>query len=159
MKELLHFLWLLVFRAQFAKSRAAMSLEIKSDLELIDWEQLAHVYRRAFEGIQSAELMKTVFHNSYATRIALWNGEVVGGVYAFSDGVLDATIHGLAVNPEFQKRGIGRALMEALMSEFGSNIAVLLTAELQHQVIYRKFGFRPLKTAMALGFPAQDLED
>ncbi len=135
-----------------------MSLEIKSDLELIDWEQLAQVYRRAFEGIQTAELMQTVFRNSYATRIALLNGQVVGGVYAFSDGILDATIHGLAVHPDFQKRGIGRALMESLMEEFGSNIAVLLTAELQHQVIYRKFGFRPLKTAMALGFPTQDME-
>lgn len=136
-----------------------MSLEIKSDLESVDWEQLARGYRRAFEGIQSAELMQTVFRNSYATRIALWNGEVVGGVYAFSDGVLDATIHGLAVHPDFQNRGIGRALMESLLSEFGSNIAVLLTAEMQHQVIYRKFGFRPLKTAMALRFPNSDMED
>ncbi len=136
-----------------------MSLEIKSDLEAVDWEQLAHVYRRAFEGIQSAQLMETVFRNSYATRIALLDGEIVGGVYAFSDGVLDATIHGLAVHPDFQKRGIGRALMESLMSEFGSNIAVLLTAETANQVIYRKFGFRPLKTAMALGFPPDDLED
>ncbi len=136
-----------------------MSLEIKSDLESVDWEQLAQVYRRAFAGIQSAELMQTVFRNSYATRIALWNSEVVGGVYAFSDGVLDATIHGLAVHPEFQNRGIGRALMKSLMSEFGSNIAVLLTAETQHQVIYRKFGFRPLKTAMALGFPDSDMEN
>lgn len=136
-----------------------MSLEIKSDLEHVDWEQLARVYRGAFEGIQTAELMQTVFRNSYATRIALFDGEVVGGVYAFSDGVLDATIHGLAVHPDFQNRGIGRALMESLLNEFGSNIAVLLTAEMQHQVIYRKFGFRPLKTAMALGFPEDDMEE
>ncbi len=136
-----------------------MSLEIKSDLENLDFEQLSLVYRRAFEGIQDAKLMETVFRNSYATRVALLDGQVVGGVYAFSDGVLDATIHGLAVHPDFHRRGIGRALMESLMTEFGSNIAVLLTAENQHQVIYRKFGFRPLKTAMALGFPASDMEE
>jgi len=136
-----------------------MSLEIRSDLEKIDWEQLARVYRRAFAGIQSAPLMESVFRASYATRIALWEGQIVGGVYAFSDGVLDATIHGLAVDPDFQKRGIGRALMESLLSEFGSNIAILLTAESAHQPIYRKFGFRPLKTAMALGFSPDDLAE
>lgn len=136
-----------------------MSPEIKTDLENVDWEQLALVYRRAFEGIQDAKIIETVFRNSYATRIALLDGKEVGGVYAFSDGILDATIHGLAVHPDFQKRGIGRALMESLLSEFGANIAVLLTAETPHQVIYRKFGFRPLKTAMALGFPSEDMTE
>ncbi len=135
-----------------------MSLEIKTDLENVDWEQLALVYRRAFGGIQDAQTIETVFRGSYATRIALLDGREVGGVYAFSDGILDATIHGLAVHPDLQKRGIGRALMESLLSEFGANIAVLLTAETQHQVIYRKFGFRPLKTAMALRFPDEDME-
>ncbi|RYG64200.1 N-acetyltransferase [bacterium] len=135
-----------------------MPLEIKKDLDNVDWGRLAQVYAAAFHGFQTAELIETVFRRSYATRIAILDGEIVGGVYAFSDGVLDATIHGLCVHPDFQKLGVGRELMESLLSQFGPNVALLLTAEAAHQPIYRKFGFRPLKTAMALNFPPQDME-
>jgi ribosomal protein S18 acetylase RimI-like enzyme len=135
-----------------------MSLEIKTDLENVDWGRLAHVYAAAFHGFQTAELIETVFRRSYATRIAVWDGVIVGGVYAFSDGVLDASVHGLCVHPDHQNAGIGRALMESLLSQFGPNVALLLTAEAAHQPMYRKLGFRPLKTAMALGFPENDME-
>lgn len=136
-----------------------MALEIKADLENVNWEQLAQVYALAFKGIQTADLIERIFRRSYATRIALLDGDIVGGVYAFSDGELDASIHGLCTHPDFQGRGIGRALMESLLESFGDHMALLLTAEIAHQPIYRKFGFRPLKTAMAKGFPPDDMED
>lgn len=135
-----------------------MALEIKTDVENVDWQQLAEVYVAAFNGIQTAELIEKVFRRSYATRIAILDGQIVGGVYAFSDGELDATIHGLAVHPNFQMRGVGRALMESLLEQFPPHIALLLTAEAAHQPIYHKFGFRPLETAMAKGFPEDDME-
>ncbi|RYX82542.1 N-acetyltransferase [bacterium] len=136
-----------------------MPLNIQTNLENVDWERLAQVYALAFKGIQTAELIELVFIRSYATRIALLDGVIVGGVYAFSDGELDATIHGLCVHPDFQRQGIGRALMESIMQSFGPHIALLLTAEAMHQPLYCKLGFRPLKTAMGKGFPPADMED
>ncbi len=136
-----------------------MPLQIQADLEDVDWERLAQVYALAFKGVQTADLIERVFRRSYATRLALLNGEIVGGVYAFSDGELDASIHGLCVHPDFQGRGIGHALMESLLESFGPHMALLLTAEQANQPLYRKFGFRPLKTAMAKGFPPDDMED
>lgn len=136
-----------------------MPLYIQNHLEDVDWERLAQVYGLAFGGVQTAVIIEKVFRRSYATRIALLDGQIVGGVYAFSDGELDASIHGLCVHPDFQGRGIGRALMESILEEFGSHMALLLTAEAAHQPIYRKFGFRPLKTAMAKGFPPADMDD
>lgn len=144
--------------ASFARS-GRVSLQIQTDLEHVDFERLALVYALAFNGVQSAERIERVFVRSYATRLALWDGEIVGAVYAFSDGELDASIHGLCVHPDFQGRGIARALMESLLTEFGPQMALLLTAEPAHQAIYRKFGFRPLKTAMARNFPPEDLEE
>jgi GNAT superfamily N-acetyltransferase len=134
-----------------------MTLVIKCDLEGVNWERLAHVYAAAFHGFQTAALIETVFKNSYATRIAVLDGVIVGGVYAFSDGVLDATIHGLCVHPLNQRQGIGVALLKSLMGQFGPNVALLLTADETMQPIYRKCGFRPLTTAMALGFPEKDM--
>ena len=136
-----------------------VSLHIQTDLESVNWEELALVYRLAFHGVQTPELIERIFRRSYATRLALWEGETVGGVYAFSDGELDASIHGLCVHPDFRGRGIARALMESLLGEFHDGMALLLTAEAAHQDIYRKFGFRPLKTAMARGFPPANMLD
>lgn len=135
-----------------------MALTIQSDVENVDWERVAEVYAKAYEGIQTAERIETVFRRSWATRLARWNGEIVGGVYAFSDGVLDASIHGLAVHPDFQRRGIGAALMKSLLEAFPPGVALLLTADEKHWDFYRRLGFRHLKTAMAIGFPEKDME-
>ena len=135
------------------------SLTIKADLSGVDWDRLAQVYRAAYGSDITQERIRKIFERSWATRIALWNGEIVGGVYAFSDGELDASIHGLATHPEFQRRGIGRALMESIVGEFGSHMALLLTTEPHNKDFYRKIGFRPLQGAMAIGFPAAQMED
>lgn len=135
------------------------SLEIKTDLENVDFERLAQVYRAAYGSTITTEQIRKIFQRSWATRIALWDGQIVGGVYAFSDGELDASIHGLATHPDFQRRGIGRTLMESIVSEFGSHMAILLTTEPHNKDFYRKIGFRPLKGAMAIGFPPKQMED
>ena len=134
-------------------------LEIKSDIENVDWDRLAQVYRAAYGSTISKERIRTIFERSWETRIALWDGEIVGGVYAFSDGELDASIHGLATHPDFQKRGIGRALMQSIAAAFDPHIALLLTTEPHNENFYRKIGFRPLKGAMAINFPAAQMED
>ena len=135
------------------------ALTIKSDLHDVDWHRLSEVYRAAYGSTISTEQIRRIFERSWATRIALWEGQIVGGVYAFSDGELDASIHGLATHPHFQRRGIGRALMESIVAEFGPQIAILLTSEPRNKDFYRRVGFRPLKGAMGVGFPPKQMED
>ena len=135
------------------------SLTIKTDTKNVDWEQLAAVYRAAYGSTITAERIRNIFLRSWATRIAVWDGEIVGGVYAFSDGELDASVHGLATHPDYQRRGIGRALMGSIVSSFEPHMAVLLTTEPHNENFYRKAGFRPLKGAMAINFPAGQMED
>ena len=135
------------------------SLTIQNDTKNVDWERLRDVYRAAYKSDISEERIRHIFERSWATRIALWDGEIVGGVYAFSDGELDVSIHGLATHPAFQRRGIGRALMESLVSSFEPHMAILLTTEPHNADFYRKIGFRPLKGAMAMNFPAGQMED
>lgn len=135
------------------------SLLIKADTLDVDWERLAEVYRAAYGSTITQERIRNIFARSWATRIALWDGQIVGGVYAFSDGELDASVHGLATHPDFQKRGIGHALMESIVAAFEPHMAVLLTTEPHNEHFYRKVGFRPLKGAMAINFPAGQMED
>ena len=134
------------------------SLTLVSDTENVDFERLAAVYRAAYNSTITCERIRNIFERSWATRIALWDGEIVGGVYAFSDGELDVSVHGLATHPDFQRRGIGRALMESLVKSFEPHMAILLTTEPHNENFYRKIGFRPLKGAMAINFPAGQME-
>ena len=134
-------------------------LEIKTDTDNVDFERLTEVYRAAYGSTITVERIRNIFERSWATRIALWDGEIVGGVYAFSDGELDASIHGLATHPDYQQRGIGRALMQSIVAAFEPHMAVLLTTEPHNADFYRKVGFRPLKGAMAINFPAGQMED
>ena len=134
-------------------------LTIQTDTQDIDWTRLRDVYRASYRSDISEERIRNIFERSWATRIALWDGEIVGGVYAFSDGELDASIHGLATHPDFQKRGIGAALMKSMVAEFEPHMAILLTTEPHNENFYRKAGFRPLKGAMAINFPPAQMED
>lgn len=135
------------------------SLTIKTDTKNVNWLQLRDVYRAAYKSDISEERIRKIFERSWVIRIALWDGEIVGGVYAFSDGELDASIHGLATHPDFQKRGIGAALMKSIVSSFEPHMALLLTTEPHNENFYRKSGFRPLKGAMAINFPPDQMED
>ena len=134
-------------------------LTIQTDTQNINWMQLRDVYRAAYQSDIGEERIRNIFERSWAIRIALWDGEIVGGVYAFSDGELDASIHGLATHPDFQKRGIGGALMKSIVAEFEPHMALLLTTEPHNANFYRKIGFRPLKGAMAMNFPPAQMED
>ncbi len=75
---------------------AAMDVILKADLQGVDWEHLAEVYRTAFNSSLSAQRTRSIFERCYLTRIALVSGAEVGGVYALSDGELDAAIYEVA---------------------------------------------------------------
>ena len=135
-----------------------VQIEIQSDLENVDWERLAQVYAAAFGNPTTVARIENIFRHANVWRIARIENCIVGAVYAFWDGELDAIILGLVVHPDFQKRGIGRALMEAITRHFRPGTALLLTSEAKNFDFYRQFGFQPLKSAMGAGFPSDQLE-
>ena len=136
-----------------------MQLIFQEDLERVDWERLADIYGRAYGNRMPVQRIENIFRRSYVTSLAYLDGQLVGGIYAFFDGELDATIHGLAVVPDFQRRGIGTQLIKSILSAFPKHIAVLCTAEEKYQDFYRKFGFQRLKTAMTIGFPPKHMQE
>lgn len=81
--------------------------------------------------------------------ISAWDaGELVGMARVVGDGVTVAYIHDLLVDPEHQRRGIGRALLTEVLDETSHIRQVYITTDdplwNRHVVkLYRSLGFRP----------------
>lgn len=79
-----------------------------------------------------------------------WSGERLVGIgRMLTDGAMYASIFDVAVDPSFQKRGIGREIMTRLIA-LVPGACIHLTSTFGNEPFYNALGFRPHKTAMAL---------
>ncbi|KAG2428846.1 hypothetical protein HYH02_014258 [Chlamydomonas schloesseri] len=71
------------------------------------------------------------------------NGQMIGFARATSDGVLSATVWDVAVNPAWQRSGLGRALMERLTKKLVEDGIPTITLYAEPQVVglYEKLGY------------------
>jgi ribosomal protein S18 acetylase RimI-like enzyme len=74
--------------------------------------------------------------------LAVEDGEVIGFVYAVSDGVLCAYIPLLEVRAEWRGRGIASALMDLLMEQLGGLYMVDTACDDALVPFYEGFGLR-----------------
>ncbi|MBF0550988.1 MAG: GNAT family N-acetyltransferase [Deltaproteobacteria bacterium] len=68
---------------------------------------------------------------------------------AISDGVYQAAVYDVAVLPEFQRKGIGRAIMTHIFARL-PQCNVILYASIGKEDFYRTLNMRKMKTGMAL---------
>ncbi len=128
-----------------------MNVTLKQDIENVDWQALADVYRETLGPEDPAQLERT-WSRSYATVLAYADGRLVGAGRAISDGEREALIVGVVVLPPYQGLGIGSAIMGAL-TEAVKGTAILLTVPDEENLsFYRKAGFRMQRRVMALGY-------
>jgi ribosomal protein S18 acetylase RimI-like enzyme len=81
---------------------------------------------------------------------------LVGFGRAVSDSQYQSAIYDIVVLPEFQRKGIGSTIMNALLEKLPKETTVLIFVAPGMQAFYRKFGFGNLKTGMGL-FPNPEM--
>jgi aralkylamine N-acetyltransferase len=64
-------------------------------------------------------------------------------------GVRQAVIYDVAVLPEYQNKGIGSKIIEYLIQSSTVDV-IMLYANPGKETFYEKYGFRKMKTAMAI---------
>ncbi|MFN7143519.1 MAG: GNAT family N-acetyltransferase [Myxococcota bacterium] len=73
--------------------------------------------------------------------VSAWEGDtLVGFARAISDGVSNAYVSTVAVHPDHQRRGIGRALLARLLEGRG-HVKFLVHTSPAGQALYRGLGF------------------
>ncbi|MEO5335987.1 MAG: GNAT family N-acetyltransferase [Magnetospirillum sp. WYHS-4] len=119
------------------------------DLDGIDFAKLAELFRRSRNKQRDAFDVEAAFRGSYAAVVAWEDGQVVGAVRAISDGIYFAAIVDMAVDPDHQGKGLGTALMGALLLRL-PRCKVYLRGIEGTESFYQRFGFRVEEGAMGL---------
>jgi ribosomal protein S18 acetylase RimI-like enzyme len=116
----------------------------------VDWDELSELYRIAPLGEKSPKDLATVFSASKFKCFVYSNGTLIGAGRALADGADCSYIADVAVHPEYQGLGLGRKIIEKLVAFSAGHKKIILYANPGKEGFYAKFGFRKMKTAMAI---------
>ncbi len=127
-----------------------MTAEWSDTAEGIDWTALSEMYRLAPLGNKSPQWLETAFSNSMFKFFVRSGGAVVAAGRAVADGVDCAYLCDIAVHPDHQGTGLGKALIQRLVDRCRGHRKIILYAVPGKEPFYGKFGFRRMRTAMAI---------
>jgi ribosomal protein S18 acetylase RimI-like enzyme len=120
------------------------------DQSSIDWNELSRLYRIAPLGDKKPEDLKLAFSNSlYKCFVFDENGVIAAG-RALADGVDCSYLCDIVVHPDFQARGLGKAIVEKLKELSAGHRKIILYANPGKEGFYKKLGFLRMRTAMAI---------
>lgn len=125
-------------------------LHWKSDLDGVDWDALSHLYRIAPLGEKKPEDLRVSFGNSRFTCLVFDGATLVGAGRALADGVDCSYLCDVAVHPDYQGIGLGKAIIERLRDLSTGHRKIILYANPGKEGFYAKLGFRRMRTAMAI---------
>jgi GNAT superfamily N-acetyltransferase len=120
-------------------------MEISHDLARLDFQETSDLLKASYWGGQRTdEINRRAFENSVCA-IALIDGKQAGFARASGDRAVFARISDVVVWPEHRGKGIGKALVQALLDhpELASVQTWMLNTSDAHG-LYRRFGFHPV---------------
>jgi len=118
---------------------------MQADVSLIDTvEEREVIALYTANGWSSAEKpteLLSALRNSHSLATARIEGRLVGVGNAISDGYLVVYFPHMIVHPEFQRRGVGRVLVETLLQRYRGFHQLMLTADGGAVEFYKALGF------------------
>ena len=116
----------------------------------IDWSELSELYRIAPLGNKSAEGLKLAFSNSMFKCFVFDAEAVIGAGRAVADGIDCSYLCDVAIHPDHQGKGLGKAIILKLNELSAGHRKIILYANPGKEGFYKKLGFLPMRTAMAI---------
>ena len=132
-----------------------MRIEFKFDLEGIDWSKAAEIFKLAPLGVRDPNKLRKSCEKSYLVCFAYDADKLIGMGRAISDGEYQAAIYDLVILPEYQRKGIGKRLMEKIHSRLPVE-TIILYAVPGKEIFYQELGYCKMRTAMAKRIQNED---
>ena len=127
-----------------------MTLEWRHTLDALDWNELSRLYEIAPLGNKKAADLQVVFSNSLFKCLVYEDGRLIGAGRAVADGLDCSYICDVAVHPDHQGTGLGKAIVAQLVEFSRGHRKIILYAVAGKEPFYRKLGFKRMRTAMAI---------
>lgn len=127
-----------------------MPITWSDDIAALDWDELAALYQAAPLGSKSAQELKTAFTRSGIACLAYDDGHLVAAGRALADGVDFAYLCDVAVMPSHQGTGLGQQVVTRLLERVAGHKKILLYSVPGKEGFYKRFGFKRMRTAMAI---------
>ena len=127
-----------------------MALEWVYSLEAVDWQELSELYQLAPLGQKDPADLKVAFNNSMFTCLVYAAGRLVAAGRALADGRDCSYLCDVAVLPDYQGQGLGKAVVNKLVALSAGHKKIILYAAPGKEPFYRKLGFKRMATAMAI---------
>jgi len=122
----------------------------------VNWTELSILYKIAPLGDKPPYMLKIAFNNSAFTYFVYDNQKLIGVGRALADGVDSAYLCDIAIHPEYQGIGLGKAITQKLLDDVKGYSKVILFANIGKEGFYKQLGFSKMTTAMAI-FKNQDM--
>ena len=126
-----------------------MKINTKYDCKGINWQTISDTLKSVGMAFYEPKIHKKAFEASHTTVFIYDSEKLIGFGRAISDGAYQAAMYDCAVIEEYQGKGIGRILVEKILSNL-PDCNVILYASPGKEGFYEKQGFRKMKTGMAL---------
>lgn len=138
-------------RIQPGEQSGLQDLEIREGFEGITPQRIATLYRRAplLRPVSDFEQVKKMFENASLVLTAWHEGELVGVARVLTDGVLYSYLCDLAVEPDVQRLGVGRALISEMLERCKGTELILRDSDISAG-FYERLGFKRVKNAWVL---------
>jgi len=120
------------------------------DDRAVDWVALSALYRMAPLGEKPPQDLATVFPNSMFKCFVYAGDRLVGVGRAVADGLDCAYIADVAVHPDHQGNGLGKAIIRELVALSQGHKKIILYANPGTEGFYANLGFHRMNTAMAI---------
>lgn len=127
-----------------------MPLVWSESIDNLDWNELSALYRAAPLGNKNPADLEVAFSNSRFKCLVYEQGKLVGVGRALADGVDCSYICDVAVLPSHQGTGLGKDIVARLVELSSGHKKIILYSVPGKEPFYRKFGFRRMRTAMAI---------
>lgn len=119
-------------------------------IEKIDWTELSNLYRIAPLGDKKPEDLAISFSNSRFTCFVFDADKLIGVGRALADGVDCSYLCDIAIHPDYQGFGLGKAIVAWLVEQSKNHRKIILYAAPGKEAFYQKLGFKRMTTALAI---------
>ena len=118
-----------------------MKVEIDLNSSINESEVLELYHANNWSATEKPNELMAALHDSHTLVVARISGQLVGLANAISDGHLVVYYPHILVHPDYQGRGIGHKMMEAMQSKYSFFHQQMLAADGEAIEFYKSLGF------------------